>query len=643
MATRDDIYTAIRNADKAGDTASVKKLAAYLQTLPADVPAATQVHVNSPEMTAKVDGDQISQDAKAGPSFLGELGQQVGNLAAGAVRGAGSIGATLLYPVDKAIDLVKGDRSPGLTSLVTGQVPISRNEERRQDMTAALGSLGADTTSPAFNVGKLGGEIAGTAGAGGAIANVAGRVPAVAAAAPNLLRAIQTGGMSANAANAPLAAAAGAGNALTRVAGGAINGAASAGLVDPSQAGSGALVGGALPAGARLAGAAGNAIGNAVRGPVQSAETAAAVQAARDAGYVLPPSQANPNLLNRALEGFSGKLTTAQNASARNQAVTNASAAKAIGLPEGAQITTEALDGVRAEAGKAYADVAKLGPLDAAGAKLPAGVDVKTFTDPLTMGPKSTVDAGELVRAWKQANADATAYYRAYGRDANPETLAKAKAAASDAKSVDDFLTKSLTTAPGASSGKSADKLISELSKGYISPADFLRQSIAKPADGEAVASGNQALLDALKAARVRIAKTYSVEAALNPATGTVDANILAKQLKKGKFLTDGLKDSADFASRFPKAAQTPERMGSLPGSSPLDFAAAGGISAATGNPLMMASVLARPAARAITLSPAVQNRLIQPQAPNALTQLLSNAELAQLGYRVAPSALTAR
>lgn len=485
--------------------------------------------------------------------------------------------------------------------------------------------------------GEIGGNVIATLPVGGLIAKGVSAIPGVASAAPGLVSAIRTSGMTAGEGGNALA------NLGVRAAGGAITGGASGALVDPNQASTGAVIGGALPFVAKAAGAAGNALGRVFKGADQAPEAASAIQAARDAGYVIPPTQANPTLANRALEGFSGKLTTAQNASARNQAVTNSAAARAIGLPEGAQITPEALDAVRAEAGKAYAAISKLGPLDAAGAKLPADVSVKSFTDPLTMGPRSTVDAGELVRAWKQANSNATSYYRAYGRDANPETLAKAKAAAADAKSVDDFLNKSLTTAPEVG-GKSSDQLITELSKGYISPGDFLRQSVAKPAEGEAVAAKNQDLLDALKAARVRIAKTYSVEAAMNPATGTVDANVLAKQLAKGKVLTGDLKSAADFASRFPKAAQTPERMGSLPGSSPLDFAAAGGMSAATGNPLMMASVLARPAARSLTLSPMVQNRLIQSGGdPNALMQLLSNEQLAQLGYRVAPAALGAR
>jgi hypothetical protein len=50
------------------------------------------------------------------------------------------------------------------------------------------------------------------------------------------------------------------------------------------------------------------------------------------AGYALPPSQIAPTLPNRVLEGFAGKLTTAQQASAKNQNVTNTLIKREIGL-----------------------------------------------------------------------------------------------------------------------------------------------------------------------------------------------------------------------------------------------------------------------------------------------------------------------
>lgn len=568
--------------------------------------------VNSPAMTAKIDGDQISQDAKAGPSMLGELAGQAGNLAAGAVRGAGSIGATLAYPVNKITDMMMGDRSPTLGGLVTGQQPISRNQELRQDMDWSLHDLGADTNSPAYKVGKVGAEIAGTAGAGGAVANVAARAPVIAAAAPNLLQAIRTGGMSANAiaARAPFVAAPGAGNVLTRVAGGAINGGASAGLIDPNQAGSGALVGGALPILAKGAGVAGNAIGNLVRGPTQTPEMAAAVEAARKAGYVIPPTQANPTLVNRALEGFSGKLTTAQNASAANAATTNKLAAETIGLPGDTVLNPGVLNTVRQEAGKAYQ------ALNSAGTITP-GPAYSAALDKITAQAK-TAAAGF-------PNAPANPLIAKIDSLRSPQFDASAAVAQ----------TRELRHAADAAAASGDKGLASSLRQGSSALEDAIEAHLQQ--------TGQSQLLTDFQAARQQIAKTYSIEKAMNAETGTIDAKKLAAQLQKGKPLSGGLEDAARFAARFPKAAQTPEMMGSLPGSSPLDFAAAGGMSAATGNPLMMASVLARPAARSLALSPMVQNRLVQAQGPNAITQLLTNEQLAQLGYRVAPSALSAR
>lgn len=215
--------------------------------------------------------------AKADEPWQAGLGRDVMNAAAGAVRGAGSIGATLLWPIDKATDLIKGDRGPNVTGLVTGKQPLSRNEERRQQMTEALGSLGADTNSLAFGAGKMGAEISGTLGVGGALANTAARVPGVAAAAPNLLSAIRTSGMAANGANL-----------LTRTAGGAITGGVSAGLVDPEQAGAGALIGGALPGVAKAAGMAGNAIGKVIRGGDVAPEVAGLAARAKQLGIDIP-------------------------------------------------------------------------------------------------------------------------------------------------------------------------------------------------------------------------------------------------------------------------------------------------------------------------------------------------------------------
>ena len=113
-------------------------------------------------------------------SILDSIKQGAGNLVAGAVRGAGSIGATILYPVDKIGDFMDGGglgdkvSSSSLSDLVKGGAAapkLSRNEQRRADMDAALKTMGADPDSTMYAVGKVGGEIAGTAGAGGVAGN----------------------------------------------------------------------------------------------------------------------------------------------------------------------------------------------------------------------------------------------------------------------------------------------------------------------------------------------------------------------------------------------------------------------------------------------------------------------------------------
>lgn len=323
-----------------------------------------------------------------------------------------------------------------------------------------------------------------------------------------------------------------------------------------------------------------SAIGKAMGGTPQTPQMQEAITAAREAGYVIPPTQARDSVINKLIEGTAGKVSTGQAASVKNQAVTNRLANETLGLASDVQLTPAVLDSVRAEAGKAYQAVSKLGDFNVTGgAKLPAEVNVRSVLDPYVMTYGNKVDAGELVRAWKQANADATAYYRAYGRDANPETLAKAKQAADSAKQIDSFLNDQLKS------------------------------------------SGMTDLLDDLKAARVQIAKTYSVEDALNPVTGNVDAKKLASRLEKGKPLSGGLETAGRFASQFKQSVRTPEAIGSAPGISPFDVFAASGLSAATGSPAGMIAAYGRPFARGAALSNFIQNRLIQtPSGPSRIT-----------------------
>lgn len=248
MASREELYSALRNADAAGDVEGARKLAAYIKSMPSETTAA-------PKQT----------------SLLDDVKQGAGNLVAGAVRGAGSIGATLLWPIDKATDIIKGDRGPTVTGLVTGKQPLSRNEERRQAMDDGLRTLGAEPDSLVYKGGKLLGELAGTAGAGGAVARGAAVVAPRLAASPIGTKVVESIASNGFRTGAP-AATTFAGKAADlgiRAAGGAAAGGAAAGLVNPNDAGTGAIVGGLMPPAISGIGAAGRYGANAARSLVQ--------------------------------------------------------------------------------------------------------------------------------------------------------------------------------------------------------------------------------------------------------------------------------------------------------------------------------------------------------------------------------------
>ena len=184
-------------------------------------------------------------DAPAEQSFGDKLLQQ-GKNALGALRGAASLGATFITPVeqyDKA-----GNKDP--------RSFLERRKATLQEVEDATKTLGADPSSLVYQGTKLGAEVAGTAGIGGGAANVFTKVaPRAAAAVPNLVNAIRTTGMTAGPANTV-------GNLATRSAGGAITGGLSAAAVDPESAGSGALISGALPVATKVAGAVGRKTGD---------------------------------------------------------------------------------------------------------------------------------------------------------------------------------------------------------------------------------------------------------------------------------------------------------------------------------------------------------------------------------------------
>jgi hypothetical protein len=159
-----------------------------------------------------------------------------GDVLAGAVRGAGSIGATILAPADYVA---------GKIAEKYGEIPFltGRDENRRARMTEGLQTMGADPESTAFALSKTGAEIAGTLPIGGLFGR---SVTAVAPRLTPLATALETGGFRTGLPQATTALQR-VGDVALRAGGGTIAGGAGAAAVNPEDLETGAAVGAALP------------------------------------------------------------------------------------------------------------------------------------------------------------------------------------------------------------------------------------------------------------------------------------------------------------------------------------------------------------------------------------------------------------
>lgn len=233
--------------------------------------------MSAPRTAPKGIADRM-YESSFGPALFkalaGNLGTPQGNAEAldtfvgGPLRAAAGIGSTLLYPVDKAMDLIQGDRgqTPG------GRSVPSRNEERRASIDQFFRE-NFNPESPSFKGAKLGTEIAGTLGVGPALGATVRALPIASPALTAFGNALASGGMSTGASTLGPVADLG-----IRAAGSAVAGGAATGLVDPASAGTAALISGTIPLAARAVNAAGTAGAQMVRNVMTKPD----VRAARD-------------------------------------------------------------------------------------------------------------------------------------------------------------------------------------------------------------------------------------------------------------------------------------------------------------------------------------------------------------------------
>lgn len=263
-------------------------------------------------------------------------------------------------------------------------------------------------------------------------------------------------------------------------------------------------------------------------------------------------------------------------------------------MPEDTVITPEVLQNIRSNAGQAYEN-------------LRASGRVKT-------SPKF-IQALDNIEAYRDAKAAAKDFV-------SPESKAIIDV-------IDSLKTPSFDVKSALSKIKllrdNADEAFNKSKKSLLGQANRDASEVLENTIENYLANSKQTeLLDKFREARQAIAKTYSIESALNPKTGTVDARQLASQLRGKKPLTGELKQVGEFGAAFPKAAQPVEGMGSLTQISPIDYLASiglGGAGAYAGDAqtgaLGVLAGLARPAFRTAALSQPIQKGLTKQQMQN--------------------------
>lgn len=338
-----------------------------------------------------------------------------------------------------------------------------------------------------------------------------------------------------------------------------------------------------------------------------AAETAkqATLKTASDLGLKIPRSNVNQSFLTNLGERFGGKQAIEATAQMKNQPQINKIAAKALGVADDAPITPEVLRAVREEAGKAYEAVKQVGTLTAdkgyaqglrnilrdfsgASKDFPelASQQVKKLVNGLSKKQISSEGAVEMIKSLRE-----------------------------QAKS---------NLSQNANAG---DKLLGKAQRKAAEVIEDLIERNIQPKLGKEV-------LESYRAARQTIAKTYTLEKALNPSTGNVVVSELTKQAKRGAPLSGELKQLADFGRAFPKLAR--ESTGAPPSGGlfePLVYGLTGG--AATGGPGAAAAlipILGKPLARQLMVtlpktSAAPQNELVK-----ALMEMAQRGGLSAVG-----------
>jgi hypothetical protein len=343
----------------------------------------------------------------------------------------------------------------------------------------------------------------------------------------------------------------------------------------------------------------GDAIGNTIA-PREAARNtkmaiyeanAAKVRNAQQAGYAIPPADADAGIGSKVLNAISGKIKTEQKVSTINQPNTNRWISKDLGLDPDQPITREAIAGVRKQAGQAYEAVRNTG-------RIKVDNEFKLKLDHIS-----------------KSNGGVSKDFPELADDQLEKLITAVKKDEFDADSAVDAIRVLRDKADGYYT-----KGEKQLGKATKQIADELENMIGRHLKST---GADEKLLSDFQGARKLIAKTYTADKALNSATNNIKGAKLASMQDKGAPLEGGMKSAAEFAKAFPKSAQ---ELNSVNPYSILDmFVGAGGM---VSNPAITAGVVGRPVARSVILNPTYQKAFVKPRVPsNNLEYLLRGAE----------------
>lgn len=524
----------------------------------------------------------------------------------GVLAGAATLGNVALTGPRAMFNALAPEES-SLSSLVTGQkkrtgmlAPVANFLNEMNAAPAEQDRIDGDSNY--YKGFKTGTQALMTLPVGGALAQF-GRaaLPASVQAMPwvaNALEAVGTSGMRAGTAGPGFRA--GAENLLTRVGGGAVAGGASAGLVEPENAGTGALIGGALPVATKVAGLGGQLIGAGARKVVGdvSPEVAALAKRAKELGIDVP--------LDR--------LT--------NSKPLNAVASSLNYVPLSGRAGTEAkmLGGMNRALSRTFGQDSEnvTMALRKAGGDLGQQFDNVLQANTVKMSP-----------AFKAALADAE---NQATNELGPE------AASIIHKQIAQLQTKGAAGEIDGQAAYNIKKALDRIGNGNSDAAFYARDLKKKLMDAL-----NESLGPAEAAAFGKVRQQYGNMLALeNLAQNGAEGGVSVGRLANLKHINNpDLQELADIAAQFLRTRESPHGA--------LQRLVIGGAAAGTAGglgalPMLpVAAGLGRGVNAALN-SNALKNAALGAQGqPNALQRLLANSDLAQLGYRAAPTALSAR